>query len=134
MKAILLVALGGSLGAISRWLLAGWIDRASGVGKTVAFPWGIFAANVIGCLIIGILYGVAEARGMFSEMTRLLVFTGFLGSFTTFSTFGWNTFELFKSGQPGTAFANVLASVIAGLLAVWIGYSAAARLSFGTES
>ena len=125
MKSLLMVALGGSLGAISRWALGSWIDRITAGSN---FPYGIFTANVIGCLAIGLLFGVAETRNLFSQTTRLLLFTGFLGSFTTFSTFGWNTFELFKSGQPVPAIANILASVFVGLIAVWLGYLLAGKL------
>ncbi len=124
MKALILVALGGSLGAVSRWLVGTWVDRLTEASR---FPYGILKVNVLGCLLIGILYGLAESRNMFSPGTRLLLFTGFLGSFTTFSTFGWNTFELFKAGHFGTAIMNIVVSVVAGLLAVWGGYAAVTR-------
>ncbi len=121
MKSLFLVALGGSMGAVSRWALGSWLDRLT-IGTK--FPVGIFAANALGCLVIGILFGLAEGRGWISDANlRLLVFTGFLGSFTTFSTFSWNTFELFKSGNFGVALANVFGTVLVCLLAVWAGYS-----------
>ncbi|MCP5539486.1 MAG: CrcB family protein [Akkermansiaceae bacterium] len=124
MKAFLLVALGGALGALSRWGVAGLVDRllAAGGGGTARFPGGILAANVIGCFVIGLLYGLAETRAWLTEAARWLTFVGFLGSFTTFSTFGWNTFDLFRHGHPGLALANIAASLLLGLGAVWGGY------------
>ncbi|MCL4103680.1 UNVERIFIED_CONTAM: hypothetical protein GTU68_059759 [Idotea baltica] len=124
MKSLILVALGGSFGAVSRWLLGTWVDGLTTASK---FPYGILKVNVLGCLLIGLLYGLAESRNIFSPETRLFVFTGFLGSFTTFSTFGWNTFELFKAGHFGPAISNIVISVVAGLLAVWLGYAVAHR-------
>ena len=118
---MLLVALGGSLGAVCRWGLSSWIDRLRGDG--FLFPLGIFAANTAGCFLFGILIGLSEGKGWLNEPCRLLLCTGFLGSFTTFSTFSWDTVELWRGGAAGWAVANVVAGVAAGLLAVWAGYS-----------
>lgn len=119
MKAFLLVAFGGAAGALLRWAVAGGIDW---LFKGVRFPWGILAANLLGCLAIGLIYGLAESRDWLTDATRWLLLVGFLGSFTTFSTFGWQTFQLLRDGHPGLAFANILASVALGLLCVWGGY------------
>ena len=123
MKALLFVVLGGSLGALCRWGLSSWIDQSR--GDATSFPLGIFTANILGCLLFGLLFGLGENRPWMSDHFRLLLFTGFLGSFTTFSTFSWNTLELLKSGQFGMALLNVGLSVLVGLGAVWGGYAIA---------
>ena len=121
MKAILLVALGGALGSVARYQLSGLV-----LHHTIdwRFPAGTFAVNVIGCLAAGVLAGLAEKHDMLSPDTRLLLFTGLLGGFTTFSAFGLETMHLVKRGDLGVAAANVILSVVAGLLALWIGMSA----------
>ncbi|MCB1065374.1 MAG: fluoride efflux transporter CrcB [Verrucomicrobiae bacterium] len=127
MKAFLLVAFGGASGALLRWFVAGGVDwlvgKTGGAAIGPKFPWGILAANLLGCLVIGLLYGLAETRDWLTDATRWLLFVGFLGSFTTFSTFGWNSFELIREGHLGMGLANVGASVILGLLCVWVGYA-----------
>lgn len=122
MKAILLVALGGALGALAR---LGVVSLVGATWPKTRLPWGILAANLAGCLAIGIIFGLAENRNWFTEPARLIVLVGFLGSFTTFSTFGWNTFELFRTGHAALAFANVAISVLGGLAAVWAGWAMA---------
>lgn len=116
------LVVGGSLGSVARWGLQRWIDgrAAPAVG---AFPWGILVVNVLGCLCFGWLYSRFEGKAWVSEPLRLAVFTGFLGSFTTFSTFGWNTLELLRSGHMGLALANVGASLALGLGAIWAGFA-----------
>ena len=121
MKVILFIALGGSLGAICRWGLASWMDHWR--GDSTAFPLGIFVTNALGCFLFGLLFGLGENRGWMTDHLRIMIFTGFLGSFTTFSTFSWDTMELIRSGQIGLACLNVLLSVALGLLAVSGGYA-----------
>ena len=118
MKAILLVALGGALGSVARFKASGYV-----LHHTIdwRFPAGTFAVNVIGCLIAGILAALAEKHDFFEPDLRLLLFTGFLGGFTTFSAFGLETMHLLKRGDVGIAAANVLLSVTLGLLALWLG-------------
>lgn len=133
MKAILLVALGGAVGALLRWAVAAGVERLVTRSRTplvdlmegTRFPWGILAVNLLGCFAIGLIYGLAETRDWLSNATRWLILVGFLGSFTTFSTFGWNSFELMREGQFLIALANVMASVVVGLVLVWVGYSLA---------
>ncbi|MEM9283653.1 MAG: fluoride efflux transporter CrcB [Verrucomicrobiota bacterium] len=120
-KALTALMLGGGIGAVSRWGLHFLIDTKW--GNQHAFPWGILAVNVLGCFLFGWLFALFENRAWFSDTIQLAVFTGFLGSFTTFSTFGWNTLELLRHGQAVLALANVAASVILGLAAVWAGFS-----------
>jgi CrcB protein len=121
MKSLLLVALGGALGSVARFKLSGLV-----LHHTIdwRFPAGTFAVNVIGCLAAGVLAGLAEKHDMLSPDTRLLLFTGLLGGFTTFSAFGLETMHLVKRGDLGMAAANVILSVVAGLLALWIGMAA----------
>jgi CrcB protein len=126
MKALLLVALGGALGSVARFKLSGYV-----LHHTIdwRFPAGTFAVNVIGCLAAGILAGLAEKHDMFSADTRLLLFTGILGGFTTFSAFGLETMFLLKRGDVLIAAANVILSVTAGLLALWLGLGVASLKS-----
>lgn len=128
MKAILLVAVGGAGGALLRWFFAGGIDRlvgSTGDGAGARFPWGILGVNLLGCLAIGVLYGFAETRDWLTDATRWLLLVGFLGSFTTFSTLGWNSFDLMRHGHFAIALANLLVSMVLGLLFVWGGYALA---------
>jgi CrcB protein len=113
MKEILLVAVGGGFGAVMRWLLAGVIKPPAN-----GFPLSIFVVNVSGCFLFGLLHGFCQSRG---EEWRLALLTGVLGGYTTFSTFGWENYQLVRSGQVWMALINALVSVIAGVLAVWAG-------------
>jgi len=115
---VLLVALGGSIGAVARYKMSGWI-----LHHTIdwRFPAGTFAVNVLGCLVAGILAGLVEKHDLFTADTRLFFFTGILGGFTTFSAFGLETMFLVQRGQFLIAASNVAASVVAGLLALWVG-------------
>jgi fluoride exporter len=126
MKTALFVAMGGCCGALCRWGMGNWVDQLR--GSSTSFPLGIFLVNILGCLLFGVFFGLGETRGWMSENLRLLIFTGFLGSFTTFSTFSWNTLELLKSGQTGLAFLNITLSLLVGLLSVAGGYSLAVKM------
>lgn len=126
MKGILLVALGGALGSVARYKMSGWVLHHTIDWK---FPAGTFAVNVIGCLVAGLLAGFAERQGVFSADARLLLFTGLLGGFTTFSAFGLETMFLLRRGEVMVAGSNIILSVIAGLLALWIGLGAGALKS-----
>ena len=118
MKALLLVALGGAVGSVARYKLSGLV-----LAHTVdwRFPAGTFAVNVLGCLVAGILAGLAEKHDMFAADVRLLLFTGLLGGFTTFSAFGLETMHLVKRGDLMVAGANIVLSVVMGLAALWLG-------------
>ena len=113
MKQILLIACGGGLGAVLRWWLAGLVKA-----PVNGFPLGIFLVNVSGCFLFGLLHGFCQSRG---EEWRLALLTGVLGGFTTFSTFGWDSYQLLRNGQLWIAAVNALGSVLAGVLAVWAG-------------
>lgn len=118
MNHLLLVGLGGFLGAIARWKLGGWLLHLTVQEK---FPYPTFAVNVAGCLAIGILAGLAERHDMFGQGARLFLFTGLLGGFTTFSAFGMETLFLLRRGEPWVAALYIATSVVAGLVAVWLG-------------
>ena len=119
---ILVVALGGALGSVSRYLVGTWLQNIS---RSIDFPYGTLTVNLIGCFMIGFLSQLAEARGAFSSESRLLLFIGVLGGFTTFSSFGNDTINLLRDGEAFNALVNVGANVILGLFLVWLGRVAA---------
>ena len=122
MLSVLIVGLGGFIGSALRYLVGGW---AQGLSKSLDFPYGTLTVNLIGCFVIGFLGELAEARGIFTSETRLLVFIGLLGGFTTFSSFGNDTLNLARSGQMLNALTNVAVNIIFGLLLVWLGHTVA---------
>ncbi|WP_418957114.1 fluoride efflux transporter CrcB [Streptomyces tritici] len=111
----LLVLAGGAVGAPLRYL----VDRAVQTRHGRAFPWGTLTVNVAGSFVLGLLTGVSSAQA------QLLLGTGLCGALTTYSTFSYETLKLYESGARRHAAANVLGSVAAGLLAVWLGVAAA---------
>lgn len=118
MREILLVGVGGFVGSVCRYLASGWVQR---LAPGVLFPWGTLAVNVAGCLGIGLAAGVVGARHWAEPEVRLAVTVGLLGGFTTFSTFGAETLGLAREGEAWRAAANVVAQVVLGLAAVWLG-------------
>ena len=114
-----LIFLGGGLGALSRWGLSAGIEKLTLRTALHQFPLGIMVCNVLGCFLIGCVFGHFLQKHP-SWVVPLLV-TGFLGGFTTFSTFGRDTLEALQNGLPLTAVLNILLSVILGVLAVWAG-------------
>ncbi len=117
---LLLVGVGGGIGSIARYLLATWVQA---VTRGNFFPWGTVAVNVSGCLVIGFLAGLQDPRNLISLNARLFLMIGILGGFTTFSTFGLETFNLLRAGHVPLALANVALQTLAGVLAVWGGYA-----------
>jgi len=111
----MLVALGGAAGSLARWGLSGGVRQATGL----AFPWGTLAVNVIGCAAIGALAAWAPRWGL-PEPWRVALQVGVLGGFTTFSSFGLETFRLAEGGAPGRAALYVVATNLACLAAVWL--------------
>ncbi len=120
MVKILIIGAGGFIGAICRYGLSGWIYR---VLKNPWYPFGTLGVNCLGCLLIGFLGGLVENREMLRPGLRLFLMIGLLGAFTTFSTFGYETFALLRNSQFGAAALNSAAQVILGLAAVWLGFS-----------
>lgn len=121
MMNILIVGAGGAVGAVSRYLLGGWILHHTIAEK---FPWSTFTVNALGCLAIGVLSGFVERLEWFTPQMRLLLFTGLLGGFTTFSAFGLETVYLLRRGELVVAGAYVLASMCVCIAAVWAGWRA----------
>ena len=120
MKMYLVVAAGGALGAMARYRADSLIGRWAGAG----FPWGTVAVNLIGSLLLGLLIGAAAHGLHLSQEMRALVVTGFLGAFTTFSTFSLNTVTLIERGDTGAALGYVLGSVVFGIGLFFIGLRA----------
>ena len=112
LRNILLVALGGAVGSVCRYLLSEI--------NTASFPWGTFAVNILGSLLIGLLVGMVS-KGVLSPDMKLLLVTGFCGGFTTFSTFANESFGMMKAGDALLMALYVGASVVVGILAVWLG-------------
>ncbi|MGW4564817.1 fluoride efflux transporter CrcB [Streptomyces sp. NPDC004561] len=119
----LLVVAGAMVGAPMRYLT----DRAVQKRHDTVFPWGTFTVNVAGCLILGLLSGAAAA-GTASAHVQLLLGTGLCGALTTYSTFSYETLRLAEDGARFFAAANVVASVVAGLGAAFVGASLANAL------
>lgn len=92
------------------------------------FPWGTLAVNLIGCFVIGLLWALSE-RTPFSPHGTVFLFTGVLGAFTTFSTFGLETINLFRDGQLLLGLANIVGSNLLGLAFVLLGFATARLLS-----
>lgn len=119
MKQALIVGLGGFIGSIGRYKLGGVILHHS---PSWRFPLSTFAVNVIGCFIIGALAALVEHRDFFSPETRLFLFTGVLGGFTTFSAFGYEGIFLLRRGEIAIALAYAGLSVVGGFAAVWLAF------------
>ena len=120
-KQIIMVALGGALGSVARYKLGGVVLHHS---QTWNFPLSTFCVNLVGCFIIGLLAAVVEHHDLFSMQTRLFLFTGLLGGFTTFSAFGYETFFLLRRSLISPSLLYAALSLIGGLAAVSIGFKA----------
>jgi CrcB protein len=118
MKEILLVGAGGCIGAICRYKLGGWILHH---WEHAHFPLATLLINLLGCLLIGVIGGVAERAHAFSPHLRILLITGLLGGFTTFSAFGFETIYLLRRGDVPAAALYVGLSILLGVVAVWAG-------------
>jgi CrcB protein len=117
MLKLLLIGLGGFAGAILRHIVCAITHRVAGKD----FPWGTLVVNLAGSFLLGVVLYLSEERSAISPATRTFVAVGVLGAFTTFSTFGGETVELLRGSQTRLAAANVIASVLLALAAVWAG-------------
>ncbi len=119
MQKLLLIAVAGSLGALARYGLAGLVQRWT----DSVFPWGTVSVNIVGCFLFGLLWVAMEERFSFSPDSRAIVLTGFLGAFTTFSTYMFETQQLLEDSQYLAALGNLGLQNAAGLAAVIVGLS-----------
>uniref|UniRef100_A0A7C3AL50 Fluoride-specific ion channel FluC n=2 Tax=Thermorudis TaxID=1649508 RepID=A0A7C3AL50_9BACT len=113
---VLLVAIGGAAGSVARYLASTSVQRNVGI----SFPLGTFIINVTGSFLIGVILGLFEA-GNLSPAARLLIAVGFLGGFTTFSSFSYESLLLLESKAVLPFLLNTVGSVVAGLAAAWLG-------------
>lgn len=116
----LLIFLGGGLGALARFGLSQWIASLA----AIRFPLGILICNLVGCLLIG--YAVGQTSKNIPDWVGPFLIIGFLGGFTTFSTFASDSLNHFHAGEPHLALGNIVLSVVPGLAAVWLGLRLAA--------
>lgn len=117
----LLIGLGGFLGANARFLVSSWAARLLGT----SFPYGTFLANISGSMLMGVTLAVLHDRALLASPQRHFFVIGFLGAYTTFSTFSYESMQLFQNGTVLLGVLNIVSSVVVGLLAVvcgfWIG-------------
>ncbi len=116
MKQLILVFVGGGFGSALRYLIGKWLNSPND-----GIPYGTFAANIIGSLLIGIILGLAAKNNSLSENQILLLATGFCGGFTTFSTFAYENHVFLKSGDFTSFAIYTIGSFIVGFLAVFLG-------------
>lgn len=130
MNQILAVALGGSFGAVFRFLVSTGIYQWLGRG----FPYGTLVVNIVGSFLLGLLTeSLVVQRISFAHDYRFAILVGFIGAFTTFSTFSLETFYLIEQGSFTKAIGNILVSVATCILAVWLGLLCSRGLFYGTE-
>ncbi|MEO6833788.1 MAG: fluoride efflux transporter CrcB [Chitinophagaceae bacterium] len=118
-RSIILIGIGGLLGSIARYLLASFFTKLF----PSAFPYGTFIVNIVGCLLIGIFYGLSERYNWFTPDLRLFLATGFCGGFTTFSSLTFENLVLLQSSEYLTFALYSIGSFAVGLLAAFGGLS-----------
>ena len=117
MKELLAVAIGGSIGAVLRYIITNFIMKK----WLCNFPWGTFAVNAIGCFFIGLLITLIDERELLSPTWRLFLCVGLLGGLTTFSTFSFESYTLLAEGDFAGLLFNIGGSIIVGIIFVWFG-------------
>lgn len=118
MEKIFIIGVGGFAGAVARYTVSGWVQNWT---RSINFPYGTLAVNLLGCFLIGFLTVMGEKYNFFTSEMRTLIFIGFLGAFTTFSTFSNETLNLLRGSESWLAFLNVAANLVLGLFLVWGG-------------
>jgi len=121
---IILVGIGGFIGAILRYLLGGWIQNSF-----VNFPVGTLTINTAGSFFLGLIMYLSEYQGFFSDQTRIFLTIGILGAFTTLSTFGYESFRLLDDSKLTLMAINVVSTVLFSMLAVYLGKIVALSVS-----
>jgi CrcB protein len=112
-----MVAIGGAAGAVTRFALGAYVGNRMGT----RFPYGTLIINCTGCFLIGLIMTVLTGRTQFSPNWRYLIPIGFIGAYTTFSTFEYETLLSMQGGQMAAAALNIVLSVVVGFIAVWLG-------------
>ena len=112
-----MIALGGALGAIARYQVTELVQARMPLG----FPWGTFVVNITGCLLLGVVATLLSERLVVDTNLRYLIPIGFIGAYTTFSTFEIETFRAISAGAWGIGGLYVVGSVLAGYAALWLG-------------
>lgn len=124
MSRLSFIAIGGAIGALLRYMISGMTYRYLGG----SFPWGTLSVNLIGAFAIGFLWGLSEITIVSSDF-RSFVFIGIIGSFTTFSTYSLETFNLFRDAEIKLVLANVLITNVLGIVLVLFGFIASKYLT-----
>jgi fluoride exporter len=124
-RLLLFVGVGGFIGSVLRYTISGYVQQLT---RSASFSYGTIVVNVVGCLIIGILSQLVDSYGLLTAETRALLITGFLGGFTTFSTFSNETLNLFRDSENLAALLNIGVHIFLGLGAVWMGRTLALLL------
>ena len=125
MNKYLLLAFGGAIGSVLRFWLGGYVSsRVAG-----RFPYGTFIINITASFLIGFALTLLAEKSGWSTNWRYLISVGFLGGYSTFSTFEWETFRSVQDGAPAIAAWNILLSVVAGFVAVWLGFLAGRKFA-----
>ncbi len=120
MNKLLLIALAGGVGTLARYGLSGLVYRLAGTN----FPWGTSVVNILGCFVFGLLWVLGEGRLAISGEARAIILVGFMGAFTTFSTFIFETGGLLREAQWTLALGNLALQNLVGIAALWIGFMA----------
>lgn len=120
MQKLLLIGVAGALGALARYSLGGFVQRFTDAN----FPWGTFVVNILGAFLFGLIWSLVEQRLVITVETRVIILSGFLGAFTTFSSFMFETSTLIGDGQWGWALFNVVGQIVLGLASMFLGLAA----------
>jgi len=124
MRQLAAVAIGGAAGAVMRWLIASSVQRLAGT----SFPWGTLMVNALGSFLLGFLFVWLLERSSSGELLRMAITVGFLGAFTTFSTYSLESIRLLQSGSFGLASANIIGQIVLCLPLTWLGVQLARTL------
>lgn len=116
---LVLLAVAGAVGTLARYWLSAFIHRVCGAG----FPWGTLVVNVTGCLLFGFFWTLAEERMLISGQARIVILTGFMGAFTTFSTFAFETAQMLSDAEWFRALGNIAIENVVGIAAVFLGFA-----------
>lgn len=119
MQKLLAIALVGALGTLARYALGGFVQRALGI----AFPWGTVTINLLGCFAFGAVFAAAQERALIGPEMRTIILVGFMGAFTTFSTFVAESGQMLADRELLLGFGNISLQVIAGLAVFFLGLS-----------